>query len=130
MSEQIKQVAEALKAAREAYITLFNFDLVKFGITPRSEACRAGEYDDDPQTEILAAAIQAAEVRGYERAVDDAAKIASYGVVPECCNNPSFDYDDWGNAIGGGECCGEPDYRPMTLAEVSLEISTLKKGGE
>ena len=74
MSEQVKQVAEALKAAREAYITLFNLDLVKFGITPRSEACRAGEYDDDPQMQILAAAIQAAEVRGYERAIDDSIK--------------------------------------------------------
>jgi hypothetical protein len=78
----------------------------------------------------IAAEIQAAEVRGYDKAVEDAAKIASYGVVPECCNNPSFHYDDWGNAIGGGECCGEPDYRRMTLAEVSLEISTLKKGDE
>ena len=129
MSDQIKQVAEALKAAREAYIAIA--DVTPIAIPKAAKMmCLAGEYDDDPKIQILAAAIQAAEVRGFDKAVEEAAKIASYGVVPECCNNPSFHYDDWGNAIGGGECCGEPDYRPMTLAEVSLEISTLKKGGE
>ena len=111
MSEQVKQVAEALKAAREAYITLFNLDLVKFGITPRSEACRAGEYDDDPQMQILAAAIQAAEQRGYEMAIDDAVSICL-----EKSDSDSRDVDVMMQAAAISDCADA--------------ILALKKGGE
>ena len=110
MSDQIKQVAEALKAAREAYIAIA--DVTPIAIPKAAKMmCLAGEYDDDPKIQILAAAIQAAEVRGYERAVDDAVSICL-----EKSDSDSRDVDVMMQAAAISDCADA--------------ILALKKGGE